>query len=212
MTAEYAAATEAELERARRTAEALQRAVDEIRRKESRAQKAAAAEERSRRAAERARAQQGQDAKERLCKTEELIAEQERWQMEKLRKEKGVLVEKRSQKTARKRRRQQEDEAAQRLANLLREERLDAFRQNWTSLRDEAELRQQKSAHHEISDLNHANETPVPICQHSRFCWPRKKGPVDCSFCGKHCTKYSFCCPDCNEAARISCKKQRCED
>ncbi|KAF2253630.1 DnaJ-domain-containing protein [Trematosphaeria pertusa] len=167
-----------EKEARRRAEERLAREKEE--RERTRKLKEALAEERSQEAARRAREQQENAARERL------------------RREKQREADRKSEDAARRARQEQEAAAEERLKAMVREEKLDAIRENWARMRDAADLRRARPAQPEAHDLRE--------CDHHHIGWTRRKGRVDCVFCRKSCKKFFFKCPQCDISACQACK------
>lgn len=200
----------AEAEKMRKIKEEEQLEAERVTRQKLRAQREREAEERSREAGRKAQEQHERDAKERLRKYHERKAEQEREAMERQQKDKERRAEERSKEAGKKMREQQEKEAKERLSQILAEERLGNIRRDWTNLREQAELRNLNSVGSPDLTFDQFESTCLMVCIHPQIGWPRKNGSAHCDFCKKKCAKYSFRCPNCNIAACIPCKQQRC--
>ncbi|KAF1807880.1 hypothetical protein P152DRAFT_453335 [Eremomyces bilateralis CBS 781.70] len=189
-----------EAERARRMAEE-QRAA-----REQAEQDAKAAEERaSRRRAEEERLARDRELRERMAEyrsrevARKAREEQEHAAIERLHKQKEMEAERKSEESAKRARQEREMAAKERLKSILIEEKQDAIRQNWASIREAAERRQAKPG-------QPATQHPTRDCIHPQLGWPKKKGEASCIFCGETPTKFTFHCPECNAAACALCK------
>lgn len=208
-----------EIARQRRTAEAERARKKEeeqrVAREKAAREKKAAEEEEARRRAEEERLAREKEERERIRQLKEALAEkgsqeaarrareqQEHAARERLRREKEREAERKSKEAARRARLEHEVAAEERLKAILIEEKHSAIRENWARMREAAELRQARPAQPESQGLIE--------CDHPYLGWPRKKGKVNCVFCGTCCRKFSFNCPQCNVSACQACKIRYC--
>ncbi|KAK4241844.1 hypothetical protein C8A03DRAFT_11913 [Achaetomium macrosporum] len=209
---------QAEDEARRRRAAEQRAAKEEAARRRAREEREREAEERSREAARKVRERQEQAARERLRKDEE-AAKRRKEELEELERaikearkraeeiqrvrlilERQMEADKRSAEAVRKARAEQEQAARERLKTAEIEEKHEALRRNWASLREAADHgrvgRQQPSGPH--------------VCAHSRSGWVRKRGQTSCVFCGMNRKKGGFLCLDCLSVACHNCKTKQC--